>query len=124
MHMNFGHIGFSVKDVKRNQKFYAGALAPLGLSVLSKGDGYFSVGNKKRDTNLLWISKGRTATSPFHIAFEAKDKKQVNAFYKAALKAGGKDNGAPGIRKDYSPTYYAAFVIDPNGHNIEAVCRK
>lgn len=120
--MGFGHIGFGVKDLEKNKKFYKAAVAPLGLAALSQGKGYFSIGMAQKRKNLLWIVQGRV-TSPFHIAFEAKNKSEVDAFYNAAMKAGGKDNGAPGIRKQYSPNYYAAYVIDPNGHNVEAVYR-
>jgi catechol 2,3-dioxygenase-like lactoylglutathione lyase family enzyme len=120
--MNFAHIGFGVKDLEKNKKFYRAAIASLGLALLNQGKGYFSIGSTLKKKNLLWIVQGRV-TSPFHVAFEAKSRADVDAFYRAALKAGGKDNGAPGVRKNYSPTYYAAFVLDPNGHNIEAVYR-
>lgn len=114
------HVSLSVTDTKKAQAFYAKALAPLGYKLVSEYEGGFGIGQEGGST--IWAAQG-PAQRPFaHLAFRAKDRKQVDAFYKAALAAGGKDNGLPGLRENYSPTYYAAFVIDPDGNNIEAVC--
>jgi catechol 2,3-dioxygenase-like lactoylglutathione lyase family enzyme len=98
--------------------FYEAAFAPLGIAKLSGWDGGAGFG---ASTPGFWIG-GAAAASSCHIAFTAVERASVDAFHKAALAAGGKDNGSPGIRADYGPTYYAAFVIDPDGNNIEAVC--
>lgn len=112
------HTGLAVSDYRTSKQFYQRALAPLGYTNnMEHGEaGGFNDG-KNTD---FWIGKSETV-APSHVAFEAKSKQEVEAFYDAALKAGGKDNGGPGYRKDYWPGYYAAFVYDPDGHNIEAV---
>jgi catechol 2,3-dioxygenase-like lactoylglutathione lyase family enzyme len=115
------HIGVGVRSYEESIEFYSRALAPLGLELVaetetdnrSAGFGY-----KGRDD--FWIHEGRPV-GRMHVAFEAQSTEQVDAFHAAALEAGGRDNGAPGLRKEYSATYYAAFVLDPNGNNIEAV---
>jgi catechol 2,3-dioxygenase-like lactoylglutathione lyase family enzyme len=114
------HISLSVTNVARSQAFYAKALAPLGYAVVSQDEGGFGIGADAGST--VWVASGPAQKPTAHLAFRAKDRKQVEAFYRAALAAGGADNGKPGVRKDYSPTYYAAFVLDPDGNNIEAVC--
>lgn len=123
------HLGLSVFDYARSKAFYTRALAPLGYVAKVEADAPgrtracgFSVGpNGKPD---FWISaEGRTAPA-VHIAFEVQDRSTVDAFHVAALAAGGVDHGAPGIRAHYHPTYYAAFVLDPDGHNIEVVCHR
>jgi catechol 2,3-dioxygenase-like lactoylglutathione lyase family enzyme len=117
------HLGFAVADFPRSRAFYAAALAPLGMTVHSEGEGWAMFGPAGRP--LLWIG-GRDIAGPppgrIHYAFAASDRAAVDAFHAAALAAGGHDNGAPGVRAQYHPNYYAAFVIDPDGHNIEAVC--
>ena len=121
------HIGFPVSDYARAKAFYTQALAPLGYSLIMEvaqedrpGEAAAGFGaNGKPD---LWIGGEGALNKPVHIAIEAKDRATVDAFYKAALGAGGRDNGAPGIRAHYHPNYYGAFVLDPDGHNIEAVC--
>lgn len=114
------HIGIDVSDYQRAKQFYAAALAPLGYSVLMEfGD---TAGMGADDKPDLWLSQGGATKPIVHVAFQCSKREQVDKFYAAALKAGGKDNGPPGIRADYSPTYYAAYVFDPDGHNIEAVC--
>jgi len=118
--MPFDHLGFNVKDFARSRAFYSAALAPLGIGVQMEGDGYAGLGEKGKPE--LWIATDGAAPSRVHVAFRAKDRAQVRAFHDAAIAAGGKDNGAPGLRPQYHPNYYAAFVIDPDGHNIEAVC--
>jgi catechol 2,3-dioxygenase-like lactoylglutathione lyase family enzyme len=122
----FDHISFGVADIKRTGAFYDAALKPLGFARLSDGEASLGYGGKAVQ---LWISKTKSPVkadmeSGLHFCFTAKDRAGVDAFHSAALKAGGKDNGRPGIRKDYSPNYYAAFVIDPDGYRIEAYCGK
>ncbi len=111
------HTGLHVSDFQRSKTFYLKVLEPLGYTNnMEFGD---SAGFNDGKNTDFWINKESTVV-PTHLAFEAKSRQQVEAFYKAALAAGGKDNGAPGYR-DYSPGYYAAFVHDPDGNNIEAV---
>ncbi len=114
----FDHIGFNVGDFDRSLAFYEAALAPLGLGVLSKGEGWAMVGGPD---GRLWIGAFGPAANPIHFAFRAATRAQVEAFHAAALAAGGRDNGGPGLRTEYAPDYYAAFVLDPDGHNVEAV---
>jgi catechol 2,3-dioxygenase-like lactoylglutathione lyase family enzyme len=117
----YDHIGLRVKDIDAAKKFYKALLAPLGLVLCSEGDGYAGFGPKGAPA--LWLHPSKKVSGA-HIAFTAADRKSVDAFHKAGLKAGGKDNGAPGVRADYSPTYYAAFLVDADGNNVEAVCTK
>ncbi|HTO97709.1 MAG TPA: VOC family protein [Myxococcales bacterium] len=114
------HLTVKVQDAKKSKAFYAKALEPLGYEVLMEYGDFTGLGADKKPD--LWIAPGKQ--EPLHLAFQAKDRKAVDAFYKAAIAAGATDNGKPGIRKDYHPNYYGAFVIDPNGHNLEAVCHK
>lgn len=107
------HLHLRVSDVEASKRFFAGALAPLGLGITSEGDGWFSADE-------LFVSADGPATSGLHIAFQAEDRDAVERFYAAALAAGGRDNGPPGERS-YHPGYYAAFVLDPDGTNVEAV---
>ena len=107
------HLHLRVSDVGASKRFYAGALAPLGLGITSEGDGWFSADE-------LFVSADGPPTSGLHIAFQAEDRDAVERFYAAALAAGGRDNGAPGERS-YHPGYHAAFVLDPDGTNVEAV---
>ena len=117
----YDHIGLRVKDLAASIRFYTAALAPLGLVAGSKGDDYAGFGPK--DAPGLWLHahKGPTGQGA-HIAFKAPNRAAVERFHAEALKAGGKDNGKPGLRPDYSASYYGAFVIDPDGNNVEAVC--
>ncbi|MEA2781037.1 MAG: hypothetical protein QOK29_2581 [Rhodospirillaceae bacterium] len=123
------HISLGVTDLARARKFYDQALRPLGYKVVFAIPGSYGYGASK-DQPQFWVgvplAKRRTARpSPgTHIAFQAGNRKAVDAFYRAAMKAGGKDNGEPGLRPEYHPNYYGAFVIDPEGHAIEAVCHK
>ena len=117
----FDHIGFNVADFQKSKRFYLAALAPLGHELLAEGEGWAMIGD---ESGRIWIGSYGPATNPFHIAVAAKTRAQVRAFYQAAIGAGGRDNGGPGLRANYSPTYYAAFVLDPDGHNIEAVCHQ
>jgi catechol 2,3-dioxygenase-like lactoylglutathione lyase family enzyme len=116
----FDHVGFRVRNLEASRKFYLAALAPLGFGVAMEGN--FGVGLGQDGKPELWLSPGDPAASPLHIAFAARNRAEVDAFHAAALAAGGKDNGAPGLRPHYHPNYYGAFAIDPDGHNIEAVC--
>ncbi|MBR0748248.1 VOC family protein [Bradyrhizobium japonicum] len=121
------HLGFSVSDYERAKAFYAKALAPLDYSLImevtAEQTGHAAAAgfgaNGKPD---LWFGAEGAMNKPVHIAIVAKDRATVDAFYKAAMAAGGRDNGAPGIRPHYHANYYGAFVLDHDGHNIEAVC--
>jgi catechol 2,3-dioxygenase-like lactoylglutathione lyase family enzyme len=113
------HMGFAVKDFEASRRFYVEALAPLGVGVAMEFPGHVGLGRDGKPQ--LWLAQGEPA-SPLHLAFVARNRAEVEAFYAAALKAGGKDNGPPGLRPHYHPNYYGAFAIDPDGHNIEAVC--
>ena len=122
------HIGFAVSDFALSKAFYAHALAPLGVTVVKEvgpevtGDSSHA-GFGADGKPYFWISDGGSAPrGGLHVAFVAKSRAQVDAFYKAALAAGARDNGAPGLREHYHPHYYGAFVLDLDGHNIEAVC--
>jgi catechol 2,3-dioxygenase-like lactoylglutathione lyase family enzyme len=118
------HIGFTVSDIEKTKAMYTKALAPLGLSIQMEGGGY--VGYGKEGDNFLWLGalseNHPTVPTDIHICFSATSRAQVDAFYKAGIEAGFKDNGAPGIREMYAPNYYAAFLYDNDGNNIEAVC--
>jgi catechol 2,3-dioxygenase-like lactoylglutathione lyase family enzyme len=114
------HIGISVTDLARSLAFYERALAPLGYTVLMKGEQFAGFG---AGGTSFWIGVGERAAR-VHVAFRAKGRADVRAFYEAAIAAGGKDNGPPGVREMYHPDYYGAFVLDPDGHNIEAVCHE
>jgi len=114
------HTGVNVADVVKSKAFYRAALAALGYEVLMDGDGFAGLGVAPKPD--FWIGEGPPNAPPIHVAFRAETRAQVDAFYKAALAAGGRDNGPPGPRPHYHPNYYGAFVLDPDGHNIEAVC--
>jgi catechol 2,3-dioxygenase-like lactoylglutathione lyase family enzyme len=114
------HIGVDVSDYQRGQQFYAAALAPLGYTLVMEHGTASGFGVEGKPD--FWISAGDVTRPAIHVAFRCDTRAQVDQFHAAALKAGGKDNGGPGIRAEYAPNYYAAFVFDPDGHNIEAVC--
>jgi catechol 2,3-dioxygenase-like lactoylglutathione lyase family enzyme len=114
------HTGVTVSNVAKSKAFYRAALAPLGYEMLMEGETVAGFGVAPKPD--FWIGEGQPNTPPVHVAFRADDRAQVDAFYKAALAAGGRDNGAPGMRPHYHPNYYGAFVLDPDGHNVEAVC--
>lgn len=116
----FDHLGFNVRNFPTSREFYERALAPLGCRILAEGDGWATIG---KDGVKIWFGSFGPAPSHIHIALTASSRQQVGDFYTAALAAGGTDNGAPGLRDQYGPHYYAAFIIDPDGHNVEAVCR-
>ncbi|MES2241614.1 MAG: VOC family protein [Pseudomonadota bacterium] len=117
----YDHLGIKVRDLAASIRFYEAALAPLGHVLGSHDDSYAGIG--PADAPALWLYASQGAKGPgTHIAFRASSHQAVDAFYKAGLKVGASDNGGPGPRPDYSPTYYAAFLIDPDGNNVEAVC--
>jgi catechol 2,3-dioxygenase-like lactoylglutathione lyase family enzyme len=117
----FDHIGIKVKDLDASVLFYTTALAPLGYEATLQDEASAAFGAKGSYT--LWLmADARLAHSLVHLAFKAPTRAAVDAFYREGLKVRGRDNGAPGLRKDYSPTYYAAFLFDPDGNNVEAVC--
>ena len=123
------HIEFAVADAERSRRFYEQALRPFGMTVI------LSVGPERTRTGGLrygvgrdgypriWFHDGEAPGSPIHLALATADRRVVDAFHAAAVAAGGRDNGAPGVRERYHPNYYAAFVVDPDGNNIEGVCQ-
>ena len=118
------HVSIGVPDVAKAKRFYDAALKPLGYACLSEGEGSLGYG---RDAVALWIGAAERPVpadekSGLHVCFAAPTRKSVDAFHAAALKSGGRDNGKPGLRADYGPNYYAAFVVDPDGYRIEAHC--
>jgi catechol 2,3-dioxygenase-like lactoylglutathione lyase family enzyme len=128
------HVGVKVSSVERSKAFYEAALSPLGLTVQYD---FMVPGRPRRhyvgfgatiEKVCLWIGTGvgvpAEQSGPVHICLAARSRKKVHEFYDAAIAAGAKDNGAPGLRPDYTPTYYAAFVVDPDGNNLEAVCQR
>lgn len=117
------HVGLKASDFDRSKAFYVEALAALGIRLLAD----FAVGRDRHagfgtDRPTFWISDGLNARAGTHVAFTASSRAEVEAFYAVALSMGGRDNGPPGLRAHYHPNYYGAFVFDPDGHNIEAVC--
>ena len=124
------HVGFAVSDIERSRRFYEQALAPLGISLIMSvtpeqteaggtGHGFGSNGKP-----YFWIGDNERVGEGTHVAFAVDTRAEVDAFHEAGLAAGGRDNGAPGLRPHYHPNYYGAFVFDPDGMNIEAVCHK
>jgi len=117
----FDHIGLHVRDIDASVRFYTALLAPLGHVVGSADES--GAGFGPRDAPALWLYADKAAGgSGIHVAFQARDRQAVDRCYAEGIKAGGRDNGRPGLRTDYSPTYYAAFLLDPDGNNVEAVC--
>ena len=112
------HVGLAVSDLAAARAFYAAALEPLGLGVVMEFPGVMALGLPEQPE--LWMHQG-APSAPVHIAFHAADRDRVDAFHAAALQAGGTDNGAPGLRPQYHPGYYGAYVLDPDGNNVEAV---
>ncbi len=113
------HVGLPARDLQRARTFYAAALAPLGIELLGASEAHAAFGTGHMPYLTLRFSMTRPA--PVHLAFTADNRAQVDAFYHAALAAGGTDHGAPGLRPAYHAHYYGAFVLDPDGHNIEVV---
>jgi catechol 2,3-dioxygenase-like lactoylglutathione lyase family enzyme len=122
------HAGINVSDWVKAKAFYDAAFAPLGAKLLfmvpEQFTGGAKVGGYGRGKPDFWLHESKETGPGRHYAFTAGSRAEVDAFYKAALAAGGKDNGAPGIRAHYHPDYYGAYVIDPDGNNVEAVCHK
>jgi predicted lactoylglutathione lyase len=120
----FDHVNYDVSDLKRSANFFEQALIPLGYKKLTDIPEYGVVGFGE-DRPQFWLVKGspHAQAGEVHICFLAKTRKQVDEFHAAAISAGGKDNGKPGVRKEYGANYYSAFVLDLDGFNIEAVCR-
>jgi catechol 2,3-dioxygenase-like lactoylglutathione lyase family enzyme len=129
------HVSLRVADYERSKRFYQSALAPLGYVLAMENDS--GAGFRKGFIPAFWVKRGaaaraESAASPaagcggpaLHVAFASDDRRSVDAFYRAALEAGARDNGAPGIRPEYHANYYGAFVLDPDGYNIEAVCHR
>ena len=120
------HLGISVADFDASKAFYDKVMAPLGASLLmmvpAEHTGGIKVGGYGRERPTFWLHEGAETGPGRHIAFSARSRAEVDAFHKAAIAAGGRDNGAPGLRPHYHPDYYGAFVFDPDGNNIEAVC--
>jgi catechol 2,3-dioxygenase-like lactoylglutathione lyase family enzyme len=123
------HLGFAVADVRRAKAFYLSALEPLGIGLIMEvsaeqtgGGAHAGFGAGKKA--FFWIGDGAKPKGGVHVAFTAQTRAEVEAFYRAGIAAGGKDNGAPGPRPHYHQHYYGAFVLDPDGNNIEAVCHK
>lgn len=115
------HVGIDVSDIESAKGFYEQALAPLGYTKLSEYPEAVGFGEGRKPD--FWVAeRGKPGTS--HVAIRTNDRSAVDAFHDAALAAGGKDNGGPGVREIYHPHYYGAFVLDPDGHNIEAVCHQ
>ncbi|MFC3533116.1 VOC family protein [Vogesella facilis] len=123
------HTGISVSDFARSKTFYQAALAPIGYQLLLEFSAAVTgrsdvAGFGEPPKPDFWLSHGTPNQPPLHVAFRAANRQQVDAFHAAALAAGGRDNGAPGLRPHYHPDYYGAFVLDPDGHNIEVVCHQ
>ena len=124
--MMINHVSIGVRDVAKAKTFYDAALKPLGYSCLSAVEGSLGYGG---DSAAFWVSASPSPVRPdpqsgLHFCFTAPTRKSVEAFHQAALAAGGRDNGKPGLRSDYGDNYYAAFAIDPDGYRIEAYCDK
>jgi catechol 2,3-dioxygenase-like lactoylglutathione lyase family enzyme len=124
----FDHVGIPVSDYQRSKGFYLRAFAPLGYDLVlevssAETGGHNQAGFGAKGRPQFWIGAGKPIVGRVHFAFVAKDRAAADAFHAAGLKAGGKDNGPPGLRPHYHANYYGAFILDPDGHNIEAVCR-
>jgi catechol 2,3-dioxygenase-like lactoylglutathione lyase family enzyme len=117
------HVTIGVSDIERSKMFYDQALRPLGIERLyAEGKTFASYGADRKA--FFWIGLRETSQTGAHVAFTAQDRETVEQFYQAALAAGGQDNGPPGLRPHYHENYYGAFILDPDGHNIEAVCHR
>ena len=117
------HVTLGVSDIERSKRFYDQALRPLGIERLY-GDGETFAGYGADRKAFFWIGLRNASQTSAHVAFAARDRETVEQFHRTALAAEGQDNGPPGLRPHYDKDYYGAFVLDPDGHNIEAVCRR
>lgn len=121
----FDHVKFGVSDLAASKVFFLKALEPLGVAVVAEGPPAYGVELASPDSkSSLCLFQSEEKPAHLHLAFVADNRGQVEAFHRAALEAGGKDNGAPGLRAHYHANYYAAFVLCPDGHNIEVVCHE
>ncbi len=120
----FDHVGLNVRDFAVSREFYRRALEPLGLTETAAFEEWQAAAFGREGEYAFWVAQREPYGTGTHVAFAAGDRATVDAFHAAALAAGGTDNGAPGIREQYHPTYYGAFVLDPDGNNIEAVCHQ
>jgi catechol 2,3-dioxygenase-like lactoylglutathione lyase family enzyme len=118
----FDHVGFGVTNLAESKAFFLKALRPLGVTVAMEGP--YGVGMGQNNKPSMWLHETNEPPARLHLAFVAANRNQVDEFYRAAMAAGGQDNGAPGLRPHYHPDYYGAFVIGPDGHNVEAVCHR
>ena len=121
------HLGLAVSNLTRSRRFYLVALAPLSLGIVmevtkEQTGKYAGTGFGANNKPFFWIGTGDHLSGPVHVAFTASSRAEVDGCYKAALSVGGRDNGAPGVRAHYHPNYYGAFVMDPDGNNVEVVC--
>ncbi len=116
------HIGFNITSMASSRDFYDAALAPLGITRAMEFGEWVGYGRNGKPEFWIGGQKGAKLDGVLHVAFSAGTRAEVDRFYEAALAAGGRDHGGPGLRPEYHPDYYAAFVLDPDGHNIEAVC--
>lgn len=124
--MIFDHLALPVADLVTARRFFEQALAPLGIKVVQAFPDAvgLALGVGQADEEQFWLTRADHTPTPLHLAFAAGGRAQVDAFHRAALAAGGRDNGKPGVRPQYHEHYYAAFVIGPDGHNLEAVCHR
>ena len=120
--MLFDHVSLYAGDFAATRDFFVAALEPFDAAIVAGGDNWAMFAGGDGDGRFV-LAQGGADAAPAHLAFAAKTRDQVRRFHAAALAAGGRDNGAPGLRAHYGPTYYAAFVLDPHGNNVEAVCR-
>lgn len=118
----FDHVGLKVRDLAASTRFYRALLEPLGY-VFDSGDASYA-GFGPKGAPALWLYQAESASPGTHLAFAANTRAEVDRFYAAGIEMGGRDNGKPGVRTSYGPKYYAAFLIDPDGNNVEAVCLK
>ena len=117
----YDHVGLKVRDLDASVRFYTSALSAFGHELCSRDNAGAGFGPPGAPALWLYLDKGSTSPG-VHVAFSAKERAAVDRFHAGGLKAGGRDHGKPGLRADYSPTYYAAFLLDPDGNNVEAVC--
>ena len=120
----FDHVGLNVRDYERSRAFYEQALAPLGYGVVMSMDEWKAAAFGPEGKPAFWVAQREPFGTGTHVAFTCDERATVDAFHAAALAAGGTDNGGPGIREHYHPAYYGAFVLDPDGNNVEAVCHR